>query len=101
MFISLFLSGCYFITKPAKLDYVHDRFGLNFPEDTKYFTAHNIWYEDPMNIGYINYPIGKIIPYGNLKSENDLKNRISSFRDALAGSANITELLLKADNYRF
>jgi len=43
----------------------------------------------------------KIIPYEDLQSDKDLNKKIVDFKNALESSGNITELLLKADNYRF
>ena len=43
----------------------------------------------------------KLIPYNVFLTEEDLKKRINDFKEILSRCANSTELLLKADNYRF
>ncbi|HJO92023.1 MAG TPA: hypothetical protein QF753_01375 [Victivallales bacterium] len=59
-----FITGCFIPTKPTKLQYAYDMYGLNFNPKNKLYLAHNIWYENPMDISSINYQTGKIIPLG-------------------------------------
>ena len=67
LFIALLIlsiSGCYFSDTAGKKQYIYDQFGLNYPVDKKVYLAHNIWYKDPMNISFMNYQQGKILPFG-------------------------------------
>ena len=61
---TVIISSCYYSTQISKLEYVYDQFGLNFPKHEQIYLAHNIWYKDPMNISYMNYQQGEIIPFG-------------------------------------
>ena len=58
------VSGCYFTNTPGKLQGIYDQFGLNFPKDKQVYLAHNIWYTDSMDISFLNYQQGKILPFG-------------------------------------
>jgi hypothetical protein len=59
-----FLTGCFIPNNPTKLHYAYDMYGLDFSIKDKIYLAHNIWYENPMDISSINYQTGKIIPFG-------------------------------------
>ena len=59
------MSGCYLSTTPDDLQHVYDQFGLNFPLGKKVYLAHDIWYQQPMDISFVNYQQGKILPFGS------------------------------------
>lgn len=61
----LLVSSCYVPREPGNLEYAYDFYGLNFYPNKPVFLAHNIWYNDPMNINALNYHSGKIIPFGS------------------------------------
>ncbi len=62
--VTIFISSCYYSTPNSKLTYIYDQFGLSFSKYDQFYLAHNIWYKNPMDISYMNYQQGKIIPFG-------------------------------------
>jgi hypothetical protein len=56
------------------------------PEGTKYYLAHNIWYEYPSKISSINYQSGSILPVGTeIDNVKILRRHRISFRVVKTG----------------
>jgi len=71
-------------------------------DEGTYTVTYKLKRKNPVNYITIEKNLWmKIIPYEIFLTEEDLIKRINDFKDHLTRSANLTELLLKADNYKF